>query len=61
LSKIGNTKGSVGMTTLAVQVAFARRRDVLLIDADRLGAAQNAARRWRRSPHWLAMCLIARR
>jgi chromosome partitioning protein len=43
---IGNTKGGVGKTTLAVQLALARRiagRDVLLVDADRQGSAQNAA------------------
>lgn len=43
---IGNTKGGVGKTTLAVQMALGRRlagRDVLLIDADRQGSAQNAA------------------
>lgn len=43
---IGNTKGGVGKTTLAVQLALARRlagRDVLLIDADRQGSAQNVA------------------
>jgi chromosome partitioning protein len=43
---IGNTKGGVGKTTIAVQLALARRlagRDVLLIDADRQGSAQNAA------------------
>jgi chromosome partitioning protein len=43
---VGNTKGGVGKTTLAVQLALARRlagRDVLLIDADRQGSAQNAA------------------
>ena len=43
---IGNTKGGVGKTTIAVQVALARRlagRDVLLVDADRQGSAQAAA------------------
>lgn len=43
---VGNTKGGVGKTTLALQLALARRlagRDVLLIDADRQGSAQNAA------------------
>lgn len=43
---VGNTKGGVGKTTLAVQIALARRlagRDVLLVDADRQGSAQNAA------------------
>jgi chromosome partitioning protein len=43
---VGNTKGGVGKTTLAMQLALARRlagRDVLLIDADRQGSAQNAA------------------
>lgn len=35
---VGNTKGGVGKTTLAVNIAAARAmqgRDVLLIDADR--------------------------
>ena len=43
---VGNTKGGVGKTTLALQLALARRlagRDVLLIDADRQGSAQIAA------------------
>jgi chromosome partitioning protein len=43
---IGNTKGGVGKTTIAVQVALVRRlagRDVLLVDADRQGSAQAAA------------------
>lgn len=42
---VGNTKGGVGKTTLALQLALARRlagRDVLLIDADRQGSAQTA-------------------
>ena len=43
---VGNTKGGVGKTTLAYQIALARRiagRDVLLVDADRQGSAQVAA------------------
>lgn len=42
---IGNTKGGVGKTTLAVNVAIARAlagRDVWLIDGDRQGTAQTA-------------------
>ncbi|MEO9190459.1 MAG: AAA family ATPase [Acetobacteraceae bacterium] len=42
---VGNTKGGVGKTTLAMQLALSRRlagRDVLLIDADRQGSAQTA-------------------
>ncbi len=43
---VGNTKGGVGKTTLATQIALARQasgRAVLLIDADRQGSAQFAA------------------
>jgi chromosome partitioning protein len=43
---VGNRKGGVGKTTLAVQIALARQtagRPVLLIDADRQGSAQSAA------------------
>jgi chromosome partitioning protein len=43
---VGNTKGGVGKTTLAVQIALARGaagRSVLLVDADRQGSAQIAA------------------
>jgi chromosome partitioning protein len=43
---VGNTKGGVGKTTLAVNVAIARAmagRDVWLIDADRQGTAMAAA------------------
>jgi chromosome partitioning protein len=42
---VGNTKGGVGKTTLALQLALARRlagHDVLLVDADRQGSAQMA-------------------
>jgi chromosome partitioning protein len=42
---VGNTKGGVGKTTLAVNLAIARalsRRDVWLIDGDRQGTAQTA-------------------
>jgi chromosome partitioning protein len=42
---IGNTKGGVGKTTLAVNVAIARAlagREVWLIDGDRQGTAQTA-------------------
>jgi chromosome partitioning protein len=42
---IGNTKGGVGKTTLAVQLALARAlagRDVLVVDGDRQGSAQMA-------------------
>jgi len=42
---VGNTKGGVGKTTLAVNIAIARAlagRDVWLIDADRQGTAQMA-------------------
>jgi chromosome partitioning protein len=42
---VGNTKGGVGKTTLAVQLALARAlagRDVLLVDGDRQGSAQMA-------------------
>jgi len=42
----GNTKGGIGKTTLATQIALARHiagRAVLLIDADRQGSAQAAA------------------
>jgi chromosome partitioning protein len=40
---VGNTKGGVGKTTLAFQLALARAlsgRDVLLVDGDRQGSAQ---------------------
>jgi chromosome partitioning protein len=42
---IGNTKGGVGKTTLAIQLALARAiagRDVLLVDGDRQGSSQMA-------------------
>jgi chromosome partitioning protein len=42
---VGNTKGGVGKTTLAVNLALARAlsgRDVWLIDGDRQGTAQTA-------------------
>jgi chromosome partitioning protein len=42
---VGNTKGGVGKTTLAVQVALIRAlagRDVLVVDGDRQGSAQMA-------------------
>ncbi|MEJ7804460.1 MAG: AAA family ATPase [Telluria sp.] len=42
---VGNTKGGVGKTTLAVNIAIARAlagRDVWLIDADRQGTSQTA-------------------
>lgn len=42
---VGNTKGGVGKTTLAVNLAIARAlagRDVWLIDGDRQGTAQTA-------------------
>lgn len=42
---VGNTKGGVGKTTLAVSLAIARAlsgRDVWLIDGDRQGTAQTA-------------------
>lgn len=42
---IGNTKGGVGKSTLAVQIALARARsgrDVWLVDADLQGTAQTA-------------------
>lgn len=42
---VGNTKGGVGKTTLALNIALARRlagRDVLLVDGDRQGTAQTA-------------------
>lgn len=42
---VGNTKGGVGKTTLALQMAIERARagrDVWLIDADRQGTAQTA-------------------
>ena len=42
---VGNTKGGVGKTTIAFQLAMARRlagRDVLLVDADRQGSSQIA-------------------
>ena len=42
---IGNTKGGVGKTTLAIQLARVRTlagRDVLLVDGDRQGSAQTA-------------------
>jgi len=44
---VGNTKGGVGKTTLAVNIAIARAlagRDVWLIDGDRQGTAQIAIR-----------------
>ena len=40
---IGNTKGGVGKTTLALNIAIAQTlngRDVWLIDGDRQGTAQ---------------------
>jgi chromosome partitioning protein len=40
---VGNTKGGVGKTTLAIQLALARAlsgRDVLIVDGDRQGSAQ---------------------
>jgi len=42
---VGNTKGGVGKTTMAVQLALARAlagRDVLVVDGDRQGSAQMA-------------------
>jgi chromosome partitioning protein len=42
---VGNTKGGVGKTTLALQLALARAltgRDVLMVDGDRQGSAQMA-------------------
>lgn len=42
---VGNTKGGVGKTTLAIQLATARAlagRDVWLVDGDRQGTAQTA-------------------
>ena len=42
---VGNTKGGVGKTTLALNIAIARAlagRDVLLVDGDRQGTAQTA-------------------
>jgi chromosome partitioning protein len=42
---VGNTKGGVGKTTLALQLAIWRARagrDVLLVDGDRQGSAQTA-------------------
>lgn len=42
---VGNTKGGVGKSTLAVQIAVARARagrDVWLVDADQQGTAQTA-------------------
>ena len=42
---VGNTKGGVGKTTLAVQLALARAhagRDVWLVDGDRQGTALTA-------------------
>lgn len=42
---VGNTKGGVGKTTIAVNLAIARalaKRDVWLIDGDRQGTAQTA-------------------
>lgn len=42
---VGNTKGGVGKTTMAVNIAIARAlagRDVWLIDGDRQGTAQTA-------------------
>lgn len=42
---VGNTKGGVGKTTLALNIAIARAlqgKDVWLIDADRQGTAQTA-------------------
>ncbi|WP_294253573.1 ParA family protein [Propionivibrio sp.] len=42
---VGNTKGGVGKTTIAVNLAIARAlagRDVWLIDGDRQGTAQTS-------------------
>lgn len=42
---VGNTKGGVGKTTLALQLALSRAlagRDVLVVDGDRQGSAQMA-------------------
>ena len=44
---VGNTKGGVGKTTIAVNLAIARAlagRDVWLVDGDRQGSAQTAIR-----------------
>ncbi len=52
---VGNTKGGVGKTTLALNLALARAlagRDVWLIDGDRQGTAQTAMRRWPTSRSW---------
>jgi chromosome partitioning protein len=43
---VGHTKGGVGKTCLALQLALGQAlggRDVLLIDADEQGSAQTAA------------------
>ncbi len=45
IATVGNTKGGVGKTTLAINLAIARAlagRDVWLIDGDRQGTAQTA-------------------
>lgn len=50
---VGNTKGGVGKTTLATQLALAWAidgRDVLLVDADRQGSAQLVLGARERSP-----------
>lgn len=57
---VGNTKGGVGKTTLAVNLAIARAlagRDVWLIDGDRQGTAQSAIGIRAESGHTRRRCL----
>src|SRR5260364_251083 len=58
---VGNTKGGVGKTTIAVNIAIARRltgRDIWLIDADRQGTAQMAIRMRTEAGEHKDLCVV---